>query len=104
MLTYEILKCCATISIGYDISGLDLLSSLQLNRPGFPIFNHDLLDEGIEGNLPAVRLIIFEKKLGQGLYPFAFDVKKVPLDGPKDRTCTGKDRGALAGTKGEEVL
>jgi len=45
-----------------------------------------------------------EKKLGQGLYFFVFDVIKVPLDGPHDGTCTGKDRGVLPCTKGEEVF
>jgi hypothetical protein len=93
-----------TIRIGDDISGLDFLSSLNLNRPGLSFLNHDLLYKGIKGNLPTVGLIVSEKKLRQGLHPFVFDVIKVPLYGPHDRTCTGKNRGALTGTKGEEVF
>src|SRR4030042_306062 len=98
------LKCRVTIRIGDDISGLDLLSSLNLNSLGLPFLNHDLLYKGIKGNFPTISLIISEKKLRQGLYSFVFDVIKVPLYGPHDRTCTGKDRGALTGTKGEEVF
>src|SRR4030043_1746791 len=98
------MKCCVTVPIRYDISGLYFFSSLNLNPPGLPFPNHDLLYKGIKGNLSAVSLIISEKKLRQSLYPFVFDVINVPLDGPHDRTCTVKDRGALTGAKAEEVF